>query len=362
MTVQPNSQKNRWHLLLGQAGPLIAAMPPACFAMTMATGIVSIACHLLGFWFLAVPLFWLNLALYLILWLLTLARLALYPSQMFADLTSHTRGVGFFTMIAGTCILGTQFYLLLEAYTPAAWLWLLGIFLWLLFTYGVLAALIAKDDKPALAAGINGTWLVATVGTQSIAILGALLASRVPVHRAEMLFFALSMFLLGGMLYLVIMVMISYRFLFCRLEPEAFDPTFWINAGAAAISTLAGADILANGQGLPLIESTGPFLLGCTILFWACATWWIPLLAILEIWRYLIRGVKISYTSDYWGLVFPLGMYTVCTIRLAEIARLDFLWEISRYFIYLALTAWFLTFAGLVRSLLRPTTPGPGPA
>jgi tellurite resistance protein TehA-like permease len=347
--------------LLGKAGPLIASMPPAYFALVMSTGIVSIACHLLGFWFLAVPLFWLNLALYLILWLLTFLRLICYPRQIISDFTSHTRGVEFFTIIAGTCILGNQFYLLREAYSPAAGLWLLGIFLWLFFIYGVLAALIVKDDKPSLAAGINGTWLVATVSTQSIAVLGALLASRVPGHRAEMLFFALCMFLLGGMLYLVIIVMISYRFWFCQLKPEAFDPPFWINAGAVAISTLAGASILANGQGLWLIESTGPFLLGCTILFWACATWWIPLLVILEIWRHLIRGVKLSYAPGYWGLVFPLGMYTVCTIRLSEIARVDFLLEISRYFIYLALTAWFLTFFGLVRSLLRSITSGPGP-
>jgi tellurite resistance protein TehA-like permease len=347
--------------LLGKAGPLIAAMPPGYFAMVMSTGIVSIACHLLGFWFLAVPLFWLNLALYLILWLLTFLRLVFYPRQMFADLTSHTRGVEFFTMIAGTCILGYQFYLLQEAYRPASGLWLLGIFLWVFFIYGVLAALIVKDDKPSLAEGIDGTWLVATVSTQSIAVLGALLASRVTGHREGMLFFALCMFLLGGMLYLFIIVMISYRFLFFQLEPEAFDPSFWINAGAVAISTLAGASILANGQGLWLIESIRPFLLGCTILFWACATWWIPLLVILGIWRHLIRGVKLSYAPAYWGLVFPLGMYTDCTIRLSKISRLDFLLEISRYFIYLALTAWLLTFVGLVRSLLRSITSGPGP-
>ena len=347
--------------LLGKVGPLIAAMPLVYFAMVMSTGIVSIACHLLGFWFLAVSLFWLNLALYLILWLLTLWRLVFYPRQMFADLTSHTRGFEFFTMIAGTCILGNQFYLLLEAYGLAAGLWLLGIALWLLLIYGVFTTLIVKADKPSLAEGINGAWLVATVSTQAVAVLGALLASRFPGHREEIIFFALCMFLLGGMFYLVIIVMISYRFLFFKLEPQAFDPSFWINAGAMSISTLAGASILENGQGVWLVESTGPFLLGCTTIFWAGATWWLPLLVILGIWRHVIRGVKLSYAPAYWSLVFPLGMYTVCTIRLFEVSQVDFLLKISRYFIYFALTAWFLTFVGLLRSLLRSLTSGPDP-
>src|SRR5687768_17682033 len=79
-------------------------MHPAYFAMAMATGIVSIACHLVGFRTLAVSLFWLNIAIYVGLWILTVLRLVRYPANVGADLNSHGRGVGFFTMVAATCV------------------------------------------------------------------------------------------------------------------------------------------------------------------------------------------------------------------------------------------------------------------
>ena len=42
----------------------IADLPPAYFAMVMATGIVSIASHLLGFRYLDISLLWLNVVFY----------------------------------------------------------------------------------------------------------------------------------------------------------------------------------------------------------------------------------------------------------------------------------------------------------
>ncbi len=45
------------------------------------------------------------------------------------------------------------------------------------------------------------------------------------------------------------------------------------------------------------------------------------------------RRVAVAYDAQYWGAVFPLGMYTVCTYHLAQDLRLPFLFGVSDVFI-----------------------------
>ena len=50
-------------------------------------------------------------------------------------------------------------------------------------------------------------------------------------------------------------------------------------------------------------------------------------------------------------MVFPLGMYTLGTLRLSEALDLPWLLAIPRAFFWFALAAWVATFAGLIRRL-----------
>ena len=330
----------------------LAGMHPAYFAPVMATGIVSLACSLLGLPAGAIALFGVNLVCYPLLWLLLILRIARHGDRVRADLQHHGRAVGFFTIVAATCVLGSQCLLVGHSTAAALVLWCLGIALWALLVYPVLAILIVKSDKPSLQEGIGGGWLVSVVAVQSVSVLGAQLAPELGNSAPMVLLFSLAMWLGSSALYLWITALIFYRYAFFAMPAQDLAPAYWINMGAAAISTLAGTLLVAAAPHSPVIEQLLPFVRGCTLLWWATATWWIPMLVILGGWRHGIRGYPLRYDPLYWSAVFPLGMYTVCTARLSHAIEAPYLIAIAEVFVWIALAAWCMVATGLVLHLL----------
>jgi len=151
------------------------------------------------------------------------------------------------------------------------------------------------------------------------------------------------------------------------MQPEDWTGPYWILMGAAAITALAGASLGPRLEAIPVWEAYAPVILGAMFLAWAIATWWIPLLLVIDVWKFLTGGVDRrppvwvlvlpwsrlgfgrrlhTHETTAWGRVFPMGMYTACTVNLAGVSPFSLLSVVPEYRGWFALLVWALTLVG----------------
>lgn len=333
-------------------------MQPGAFAMVMATGIVSVDVTQHGMPGLGRVLFGLNWLAYL--WLITISavRFVCYRDEMVANFRAPGRGAAFLTLAAGTSVLAAQCLLVVHLPLLARVMAVWAATCWLVLTYLFFLSTMIRRNKASFSETINGSWLVVVVATQAMAVVVALLASDgTPAIREGLLFTGIALYLIGCAWYLIIITLITYRMVLLPLNAEEFTPPYWINMGALAISVLAGSLIILNAPPGGPLHDLLPFIKGFTLFFWATATWWIPLLVMLELWRHVWSGVPVNYEVDDWDIVFPLGMYTVCTTALMHATGAGYLRLIADVGVYVSLLVWALVAVGLGYRLLRPRGP-----
>jgi tellurite resistance protein TehA-like permease len=328
-----------------RSGP-VATLFPGYFALVMATGIIAIAASQQKIDWLAETLYAIAAVAYVVLMVLITIRVVAFNRAFATDVTSHAKGFAFLTVVAATNVLGSA-SAVVHGWWSLAWvLWWISLPLWAVLLYSTLIAVVILSPKPGLEAGINGTWFLLTVSIESIAVLGALLLPR---HRSDVLAFTcLAMFLLGIVLYLIVMTMVFLRWTFQELEPTEADPPAWIAAGAVAITVLAGSNLLLSAAVSPRLTRVTPVLEGLVTLAWATATFWFPLMIAIGVWRHVVRRMPLRYHPSYWALVFPLGMYGAATFKMRAAVKLDAIAWVPKVTLGIALVAWTATFVGLV--------------
>jgi tellurite resistance protein TehA-like permease len=154
-------------------------------------------------------------------------------------------------------------------------------------------------------------------------------------------------------LYGVYVVLLCHRIFFLDLKPDNVTPLLWVVMGAAAISANAGATLAAVDSGMRFLRSMQPFVDGVTLAMWAWATWWIPFLLLLGIWKHGFRREPLGYSIMLWSIVFPLGMYAVTSLRLSQIADFPILGTWSWVMAWVALAAWCSTAVALALASFR---------
>jgi tellurite resistance protein TehA-like permease len=234
------------------------------------------------------------------------------------------------TIVAGTAVLGDRLALLGEQWAGYALL-VLALCLWL-----------------ALLAPVLGSWATPTAGAsfmlavaaEALAVLAALLArqDRIPWLAAS----ALAPLLLGLAAYLVVLARLDLRQLLVGRGDH------WIAGGALAIATFACARTTAALDAASTLTQIRPALHHATLVLWAAAMLWLPALVAGE-----LIVPRLGYDRRRWSTVFPLGMYSVCSIATGSVSGIGGISAFGRAWIWVALAVWTLALAGMLRGGAR---------
>jgi tellurite resistance protein TehA-like permease len=326
------------------------------FAIVMATGIVSVALLLTHAEMLSSILWGAGFVILAYFVLVYLIRIVRYGKEFRQDAMDPGKAFGLFTFVAALGVMATRSAL-------GGWTLVPGIFTltaaaaWCFLLYWIFAMLLFTNERP-IERSLNGSWLIAIVATESLAITWVLLIAIWPDQRPMLQLLAYTFWTFGVLLYLIFITLIMYRFFFRPVQPGDLTPPYWINMGAMAITTVAGARLLEIAQPGPFLVTLRPYIEGFTVMMWAWGTWWIPLLIIIGIWKYVVAREPVRYQPALWSMVFPLGMYATSLHLLSHIAGVEFLADFAPGATWIAFGAWAIVALGWLWSAftsLKPT-------
>jgi tellurite resistance protein TehA-like permease len=334
------------------AGSSVRTLYPGYFALVMATGITSTVVHEVGHPRMSAALLVVGIACFVVLCLLYAGRIKNYPREFMADLAAPERAFAFFTFVAACNVLGVRLALdghrgMLLGFAVASTL------AWAALSYGVPAQLILGPRPRPVLTGVNGTWFIWVVGTQSIAIAASMLErGESPATARAAALTATLMWSVGVVLYLIVATMVLVRLLLLELTPDDLTPPYWIAMGATAITVLAGGRLLEM-DATPVTVATGPVVTGLAVILWAFGTWLTPMLVVFSVWRFRVSR-RIDYAPPLWSVVFPIGMYSAASMEIGRAAHLPLVADIGRVGAWVALGSWTVVFLGMLHSLLSP--------
>lgn len=327
----------------------IESLHPGNFALVMATGIISIALAAQGYLQFSDIMSGVALFAWVVLLILCSLRVLLFHRAVLIDLTTPRMVFSYFTLIAATDIIGML--ALNQGFTVFALVcWAMAFVFWSLLLYLAFSVLTFMSHENNVNI-MHGGWLITIVGTQSLVLLGAKLAPSLGEYAHYMMVEVHMLWGLGLALYGIFVTLFCYRIFFLSLKPEHISPLVWVIMGAAAISANAGTSLIEAETQVPFLAAQKPFIDAVTLMLWAWATWWIPLLVLFGLWKHVIRRFPFHYEPTVWSMVFPLGMYAVASERLGQLAEFPPMIWIAQLMIGIALLAWVLALSGLLRRI-----------
>ena len=347
---------------------VIRQFTPNWFAATMGTGVLALALaqlpvHIPGVHAFAEGLWLFNIGLFILFSVLYGARWVLYfdeARRIFGHSTVSmffgTIPMGLATIINGFLVFGVPRWG--EGMVQVAEvLWWIDVAMAL--GCGVLIPYLMFTRQDHSIDQMTAVWLLPVVAAEVAAASGGLLAPYLSdtAMQFHVLITSYVLWAFSVPVAFSILTILILRMALHKLPHESMAASSWLALGPIGTGALGllllGADapaiFAANGlarvgeiaEGLGLISG---------VILWGVGLWWIVMAALITI-RYFSSGIP--FNLGWWGFTFPLGVYSLATLRLGSMLHLSF-FDVAGCVLVLALALmWLLVGTRTVQGAYR---------
>jgi len=336
---------------------VIRQFTPNWFAATMGTGVLALALAQLplaipglravaeGLWLFNILLFSLFTAAYAARWILFFDEARRIFGHSTVSMFFGTIPMGLATIINGFLLFGLPRWgdgviQLVEM------LWWTDVAMSL--ACGVLIPYMMFTRQEHSIDQMTAVWLLPVVAAEVAAASGGLLAPHLTDAHGQLIVLTTSYVLWAFSLPVAfsILTILLLRMALHKLPHEnmaassslALGP---IGTGALGMLLLGGeAPAIFAANGLPGVGEIASGLgLVAGITLWGFGLWWM-LMALLITVRYLRDGIP--FNLGWWGFTFPLGVYSLATLKLASILNLTFFSVFGTALVILLAAMWLI--------------------
>ncbi|MDH1706376.1 TDT family transporter [Acinetobacter johnsonii] len=342
---------------LGQRHNIIRQFTPNWFTVSMGTGVVALIVSEFPMlkaltWQLGTGLWYFNILLFVLFSVLYGLRWAFYPheaKQIFQhpsmSLFLGTIPMALATILNGFLKYGQPIYGD-TAVQIAQMLWYADVVLAILVAWGVPFAMY-RHQEHALQQ-MTAVWLLPIVACEVAASSGGLLLGHLAAdtHAVAIL---LGSYVLWGVSVLpafAILTILMLRLVLHKLPEKELAVSSWLALGP--IGTAALALLVLGHQAPTLMASLGLAQLGqlfhqagilASLILLGFGLWWLGI-AVLTTLHHAKQDLP--FNLGWWGLTFPLGVYTLAILTLAQQLNLAFLYAVGYAFAAILMLLWSL--------------------
>jgi C4-dicarboxylate transporter/malic acid transport protein len=336
---------------------VIRQFTPNWFAATMGTGVLALALAQLpvaipglhavaeGLWLFNILLFTLFTFAYAARWILFFDEARRIFGHSTVSMFFGTIPMGLATIINGFLLFGLPRWGEGVIHLAEV-LWWLDVAMSL--ACGVLIPYMMFTRQEHSIDQMTAVWLLPVVAAEVAAASGGLLAPHLADAHAQLVVLTTSYVLWAFSLPVAfsILTILLLRMALHKLPHENMAASSWLALGPIGTGALGmlllGADAPAifAANGLPGIGEIAAGLgLVAGITLWGFGLWWM-LMALLITARYLRDGIP--FNLGWWGFTFPLGVYSLATLKLASTLNLGFFSVVGCMLVSLLAVMWLI--------------------